>query len=171
MDVFAAMANRHSYRGPFTAQPVSREHLRQIVVAALQSPSANNTQTTAWLIVDEPALLEGLRAVAPDSVTLRSAPAVLVTLVDKAASGGLVAVNYGAAVENALLAATGLGYATLWMEGWKNAPGSVQAVEKLLQVPEDLVPTVLIPLGVPAEPVTAREKRPFEERAWWNLCR
>jgi hypothetical protein len=44
----------------------------------------------------------------------------------------------------------------------------VDAVAKLLGLPDSLVPTVLIPLGVVADAYAIREKRPFEERAWWN---
>ncbi len=172
MQVLETIAKRYSYRGAMEPTPVPREHLRQIVQAGLQAPSAANTQTTAYVIVDDPQVLAGLAAIVPNSDPLRTAPAVLVVLVDRhdpqSERADFGPVNYGASVENALLAATGLGYATLWMEGWKRGEGAVAAVAQLLGIPDELVPTVLIPLGRAAVPGSPREKRPFEERAWWN---
>jgi nitroreductase len=48
MDLFDAIARRASYRGPFAARPVPREHLKIIVQAGLQAPSACNEQTPAF---------------------------------------------------------------------------------------------------------------------------
>ncbi|RMG04478.1 MAG: nitroreductase, partial [Planctomycetota bacterium] len=58
MDVFEAIRRRHSYRGPFTDAPVPREDLRKIVEAGIRAPSGKNEQTTSFVIVDDPALLE-----------------------------------------------------------------------------------------------------------------
>jgi len=172
MDVLEAIAKRHSYRGPFKDQPVPREDLERIVRAALQAPSASNSQTTSFVIVDDPAKLARLAEIVPNSVPVQTAKAVIVTCVDwhdpQSEQPDFSAVNYGAAVENLMLAATGLGYAALWMEGWKRTPGAQKAVADLLGLPDSLVVTVLIPLGVAEQPGQAREKRPFNERAWWN---
>ena len=54
MDVFEAIAKRHSYRGPFKDQPISREDLRRIVQAGIQAPSGGNRQTTTFVIADDP---------------------------------------------------------------------------------------------------------------------
>ncbi len=172
MDVMQAIATRYSYRGAFKGQPVPKEHLRQIVEAGLKAPSASNTQTTSYVIVDDPELLAGLGNIIPNSLPIKTAPAVLVVLVDwhdpQSDRADFGPVNYGASVENVLLAATGMGYATLWMEGWKRAEGAVAAVAALLNIPVAYVPSVLIPLGIAEEPGSPREKRPFDERAWWN---
>lgn len=172
MDVLEAIAKRYSYRGPFKDQPVPREDLQRIVQAGLQAPSAGNGQTTSFVIVDDPAKLARLAEIVPNSVPIQTAKAVIVTCVDwhdpQSERPDFGPVNYGAGVENVLLAATGLGYATLWMEGWKRAEGAQKAVAALLGLPDSLVVTVLIPLGVAEQPGQPREKRPFNERAWWN---
>lgn len=54
MDLFEAVARRHSYRGPYTDQPVPREDLRKIVQAGIQAPSGRNEQTTSFVIIDDP---------------------------------------------------------------------------------------------------------------------
>lgn len=45
MDLFTAIAQRHSYRGPFTDQAIPREDLQQIVQAGIVAPSGKNEQT------------------------------------------------------------------------------------------------------------------------------
>lgn len=172
MEVLEAIAKRYSYRGPFKDQPVPREDLERIVRAGLQAPSAGNRQTTSYVIVDAPEKLRRLAEIVPNSVPLQTAKAVIVACVDRHDPSSefpdFTAVNYGASVENVLLAATGLGYATLWMEGWKRNEGAVEAVASLLGLPDSIRPQVLIPIGIPEQPGTPREKRPFNERAWWN---
>ena len=53
MDVFEAIAKRHSYRGPFRDRAVPRADLERIVQAGLQAPSGKNAQTTSFVIVDD----------------------------------------------------------------------------------------------------------------------
>ncbi len=172
MDVFEAIAKRYSYRGAFRDVPVPREDLERIVRAGLAAPSASNTQTTSFVIVDDSAKRRRLAEIIPNSLPLSTAQAVIVACYDRpdpqSEMADFTAVNYGAAVENVMLALTGLGYAALWMEGWKRAEGAQAAVAQLLGVPDSLVVQVLIPLGVPETPGQPREKRPFHERAWWN---
>lgn len=172
MDLFAAIAKRHSYRGAFTDQPVPWEDLHRIVQAGLQAPSGYNAQTTSFVIVDDPALLARLSAMNPGSVAIETAKAVLAVCMDKPdpASGRIFfgPENYGAAVENVLLAITALGYASVWIDGWLRSEGHAEAVAELVGAPGDVEVRVILPIGVPAEPGQQREKRPFEERAWRN---
>ena len=53
MELFEAIAKRHSYRGPFRDLPVDRADLRHIVEAGLLAPSGKNGQTTTFVIVDD----------------------------------------------------------------------------------------------------------------------
>jgi nitroreductase len=166
------IASRYSYRGAFTDAPVPRKDLERIVQAGLQAPSASNTQTTSYVIVDDAGKLARLAEILPNSEPIRTAKAVIVVGVDRhdprSERADFGPVNYGASVENVLLAATGLGYATLWMEGWKRTEGAVAAVKSLVGLPDEIIVQVLIPIGVAAQPGQPREKRPFAERAWWN---
>jgi nitroreductase len=172
MDLFAAIARRHSYRGAFTAQPVPSEDVRRIVEAGLRAPSGYNAQTTSFVIVDDPDLLARLSAMNPDSVAIKTAPVVLLVCMDKPDPEseriffGLE--NYGAAVENMLLAVTALGYASVWIDGWLRTEGRDQAVAGLVGAPGSVEVRVILPIGVPDEPGEQRAKRPFAERAWRN---
>jgi nitroreductase len=172
MDVLQAIAARYSYRGAFTDEPIPHEDLERIVQAGLQAPSASNTQTTSYVIIEDSEKLTRLADIIPNSEPIRTAKAVLVVGADRhdpqSERADFGPVNYGASVQNVLLAATGLGYATLWMEGWKRTEGAIEAVTKLVGLPDTIQVQVLIPMGVAAQPGQPREKRPFGERAWWN---
>jgi len=71
-------------------------------------------------------------------------------------------------VENMLLAITALGYATVWLDGALRYNRIAERIGEMLSVPPDRQVRILLPLGIPAEPGTQREKLPFEKRAWFN---
>lgn len=67
-----------------------------------------------------------------------------------------------------LLAATALGYATVWMDGMTKAPVANAAIARLLNVPEGKTVRTILPLGVPAETSAPKPRKSFEERASYN---
>ncbi|MBF0494092.1 MAG: nitroreductase family protein, partial [Candidatus Omnitrophica bacterium] len=73
-----------------------------------------------------------------------------------------------ASVENMLLAATALGYASVWIEGWLMLEGRAAKIGKVLNVPGNKVIKIMLPIGVPDEKMPQKERKPFEERAWFN---
>ena len=173
MDLFEAIGRRHSYRGPFRDQPVPRDDLRRIVQAGLQAPSGRNMQTTAFVIVDDLALVRQIGALHATNVAMHTARAMIACIIDRAPAavyeGHSFAVeDCAAAVENMLLTTTALGYATVWTDGWLRLENRAATIGALLGVPDDKVIRVLLPLGVPAEAWPQKEKKPFEERAWFS---
>jgi nitroreductase len=170
MDVFDAIARRHSYRGGFTDAPVPEAALRRIVQAGLQAPSGCNGQTTTFVIVTDPELIAGLAGIV-DKQVVREAKAIVVCVVEHRPvfQGKSFAVeDCAAAVENILLAVTALGYATVWIDGVLRSEDRAGRIAALLGVPDGLEVRIILPLGVPSEPGQQKEKKPFAERAWFN---
>ena len=171
MELFDAIQKRHSYRGGFLAQAVPRRDLRRMVQAGLQAPSGYNGQSTSFVVVDEPSLLAAVADIVPGDV-VRHAPALIVCIADPLATRdrtfSFFIEDYAAAVENVLLAATALGYATVWIDGSLRSERRAERLGSLLGVPEGLEVRVILPVGVPAEERAQREKKPFAERAWFN---
>jgi len=173
MDVFEAIAGRHSYRGPFKEDPVPREDLRRIVEAGLLAPSGMNRQTTTFVIVDDAALVAKIAAMHPSNQAVQQAKAIIACVVDadpSAVHEGLTfeVEDCAAAVENMLLAVTALGYATVWIDGWLRGEGRAETIGEMLGLPQGKVVRVILPVGVPKEKRTQPEKMPFEERTWLN---
>lgn len=173
MDVFEAIASRHSYRGPFHDQQIPQDDLRRIVQAGLQAPSGKNAQTTTFVIVDAPDLIAEIRRMHPVQKAMQQAPAYIACIVDKEPEAVYETHSFqiedcAAAVENMLLAITALGYATVWIDGWLRLQGRAAKIGALLGVPEEKVVRVVLPVGLPVKKHHQKEKKPFEERAWFN---
>ena len=173
MDLFEAIAKRHSYRGPFGDRAVPREDLERIVQAGIQAPSGCNEQTTLFVMIDDPELISGIRAMHTRNQAMQQARAYIACVVDHSAPAVYGAHSFqvedcAAAVENMLLAVTALGYATVWIDGWLRRDDRAERLGALLGVPEGKVVRIILPLGVPAETHQQAAKKPLEERAWFN---
>jgi nitroreductase len=173
MDLFDAIAKRHSYRGPFAATRITREDLQKIVQAGIDAPSAKNEQVTSFVIVDDPQLLRELAAIISRPVC-ETAAAMIVCVTDPRPILGehsFAMEDCAASAENMLLAITALGYATVWIGGMFRDDASCGAagrVSRLLGVPAGKIVRVILPVGVPVEQDAPKEKLPFVQRAWFN---
>lgn len=170
MDLFEAVEKRHSYRGEFEATKVPEEHLRKIVSAGIAAPSGCNAQTTSFIIVDDESLMTSLREMVPNGAMKTAPNAIVVFSEERVVFKGLSfgKEDYSAAVENILLAITALGYASVWVDGVLRRDNRAERVAELLGIPDKYTVAVVLPLGIPVETKLQKEKKPFEERAWFN---
>ncbi len=173
MDLFTAIERRYSYRGPFREDRIPREDLERIVKAGLAAPSGKNAQTTSFVIVDDPVLVETIGSMHPENLALQQAKALIACVIDRRPEAVYEGHSFqvedcAAAVENMLLAVTALGYGSVWIDGWLRREGRAEKIAGLLGLPEGKAVRVLLPVGVPAEEGPRKEKRPFSHRAWFN---
>lgn len=173
MDVFEAIAKRHSYRGPLKDQSIPRSDLQRIVQTGIQAPSGKNAQTTTFVIVDQPEVVREIGRMHPSNVAVQQAQALIACVVDHDPTAIYEGYNFqiedcAAAVENMLLAITALGYATVWIDGWLRVENRAERIGELLGVPSTKRIRVLLPIGVPVEEWPQKDKLPFERRAWFN---
>ncbi len=172
MELFEAFAERHSYRGAFKNMPVPREDLNKIVEAGIAAPSGCNAQTTSFAIVDDPAILAEIRGLI-SMAAVQTAPAIIAVIMREQPTYrgmGFEVQDYSAAVENMLLAITGLGYASVWLDGVLRTRGIAEKIGSLLNVPrgQDMTVTVILPVGIPGEKGRQNDRLPFEQRVWYN---
>ena len=173
MDVFEAIAKRHSYRGPFRDQMIPRDDLRRIVQAGLQAPSGKNVQTTRFVIVDDANLVRKIAGMPALNTAMQQAKAYIACIVDlrpEAVYEGhaFQVEDCAAAVENMLLAITALGYATVWVDGWLRVQKRAETIGNLLGLPEGKIIRIILPIGVPEEAWPQKEKMPFAARVSFN---
>ncbi len=171
MNIFEIINSRHSYRGKYKPIPVPKEDLRKIMEAGLSAPSGCNKQTVSLIAVDDGELLSRLMGVI-DPPVAQTAPAVICVLTQRinAYRDKCFAVqDYSAAIENMLLMITALGYESCWYEGHITDDDRIcDKMAEVLGVPDGYELVCLLPVGVPAEEISAPKKRSFEERAWFN---
>lgn len=174
MDVFEAIRKRHSYRGPYEQDtPVPRDDLRMIVEAGMRAPSGMDRQTTEFVIVHDEELVKTIRDMNDRNMAMQQAVAYIACLVDKDIAPSSKGMSFdvedcAAAVENMLLAITALGYASVWVDGWLRGDNRGDTIAGMLGAPETKTVRVILPVGKPIEKWLQKEKKPFDQRAWFN---
>jgi nitroreductase len=147
-----------------------RAHLRQIVEAGMLAPSPANVQACEFVLVNDPETLRQIGEIG-DSMPLRTAPAMIVLVVDPhrlARGSARYLEDYACTTTQMLLAATALGYAAGWVDGMFRDPAKRTPVCELLGIPDDRLMIVVVPVGRPAVEGPRRPKKPFAQRASWN---
>jgi nitroreductase len=171
MDVFEAIAKRHSYRAGFLKQKIERGDLKKIVEAGIRAPSGCNAQTTSFVIVDDRDLIAEIARILEDKRVVRESSAVIVCVMEErevyhGMSFGVE--DCSAAVENILLAITAMGYATVWLDGALRIERRAARIAELLGVPDGREVRVVLPVGRPEEDWPQKERLPMSDRAWFN---
>ncbi len=171
MDVFQAIDARASYRGAYRNEPVPREHLDAIMAAGCAAPSGCNKQTTSFIAVDDPRLLDELKAIVDPPIGA-TAPAWILVLTRRIAAYRDRCFNvqdYSAAIENMLLAIKALGYDSCWYEGHVTDEDDIGGqLARRLGVPGPYRLICVLPVGIAADPVRRPKKLPLAQRAWYN---
>lgn len=171
-DFFDVVHARRSYRHAFEDVPVEPRDLRAILDAGLAAPSGKNQQTTSFVVVDDAELLAKIRPLFP-AKAIQQAPVLIVCIVDAEPEPVFHEYSFqmedcAAAVQNMLLAITALGYASVWVDGALRLEGRAETIGGWLGLPAGKLVQVLLPVGRPAEAVSAPAKKPFGERVFFN---
>jgi nitroreductase len=157
MELLEGIYTRRSVR-QFTAQPVEREHLLEIIKAGTWAPSGLNNQPWRFVIVQGKAVRDNLAKLTKYHFVIEAAPACVAVFIDKSVMYHGVKDHQamGACIQNMLLAAHALGLGAVWLgEILKNAEG----VRTLLGVPGDLELMAVVALGHPASMRHASTRR------------
>ena len=170
MDFFTTIAQRYSHRTAYLPIAIPDEDLAKIVDAGIRAPSGCNAQTTNFIIVINP-ILKAEIAKLFNSEAVNTAPAIIVAHTEKVTFDfGLdfELEDYGAAIENILLAATALGYASLWLDGGTRLNGTDAALAKILDLPKERQVRTIMPIGIPKTPGKQAPRKPEAERVQWK---
>ena len=169
MNFFEAIKSRHSYRAAYADTTVPETDLIKILDAGIRAPSGCNAQTTSFILVTSSELRAKISALF-NAEPVKTAPALIIVLTEKVTFDfGLdfELEDYGAAVENILLAATALGYASCWYDGMTRL-GNAKALAELLEVPQGKQLRAILPLGVPLKQGVQAGRNTFESRVDWR---
>ena len=178
MDTLETILERTSYRGAYLATPVPRADMETILRAGLAAPSGCNKQTTSMIGIDDPALVKKLyEAIAPAEADGKhpvggTSPAMVCVLTRRIIAYGertYFIHDYAAAIQNMLLAAVALGYQSCWVEGHITDTDKIgRQMADVLGVPPEYELVCYLPIGIASDALRHVEKKPFEERAWFN---
>jgi len=162
MDFFDVVRLRRSVRA-FANRMLEEDKLRIILESANRAPSAGNSQAYEIYVVRQPADRKALARAALGQDYVAEAPVSLVFCVHP----GRMSPRYGErgsrlyAVQDAtiactfaMLAATALELATVWIGAFGE-----KEVQRVIRVPEDVVPVAILPIGYQGEFPAATPRR------------
>jgi nitroreductase len=151
MDVTKAILSRRSIR-KYTEEPVSDDDVEALLIAAMHAPSAVNEQPWHFVIIKDRKTLEEIPRLSPTAPMVKYAAVAIAVCADKNREKfpGLWALDCSAAAENILLEATGRRLGAVWTAVYPFEE-RVKAIKELLNLPADVIPLCIIPIGRPAE--------------------
>lgn len=134
----------------YTSERIGAKELKTLLEAAMAAPSASNRKPWHFIIITDRGILDELAKVHPYGSMLAEAPLGIAVCGDTHISPRYWVQDCSAATENLLLAAAALGLGAVWL-GVHPRERRVNAIRKVLKIPENIVPLNLISIGHPAE--------------------
>lgn len=157
MNTLDAIKSRRSIRKYDLETNVSREHITQMLEAAMMAPSACNTRPWEFVVVESREVKGKIMQVMPYTQMLATAPVAIVICgrpdLQKNICEGFWTHDCGADAQNILLAAKDLGYGTCWC-GCYPLTQRVEDMQKVLSV--NSIPFAVIAVGKADETPDAR---------------
>ncbi len=156
MDLFETIEKRRMVRQFHPDQPITDEELNTLLQAGIRAPSAGNGQAWHFVVVRDERTRHRLATEAGHQRFIDQAPVTIVVCADLAraeekygarGSSTYVLQETAAAVENMLLTAVALGLGACWVGAF-----SEESAAEILELPEQLRPVAMLPIGHPAEP-------------------
>jgi nitroreductase len=166
MDVLEAIKGRRSIRA-FKSQNVSAEIIEKLVDAARWAPSAGNIQPWEFIIVRKPEIKRRLAEAALGETFIEEAPVVIVVCANENRSSQGYGIrgktlyciqDTAAAIQNIHLAAYSLGLGTCWIGAFRE-----EEAREILNIPHEVRPVAIIPVGYPAESPSPPSRRPINQ--------
>jgi len=137
----------------------------------MAAPSASNCQPWHFVVINDRSKMIEITKIHPYAQMLRTSNAAILIVGDTILEHGpgYWTVDCGAATENILLAAHGLGLGAVWL-GIYPRESRINAFRELFHLPGNIQPFALVSIGFPAE-----EKQPSNrfhpERVHYNSWR
>jgi len=165
MELYQAIKNRRSIRS-FKEKKISEDGIEKLIDALRWAPSAGNLESRKFYFIFNNEIKQKLAQAALGQSFIAQAPLVVVGCADNK-----ITQRYGergkdlysicdvsAAIENMLLMAYDQGLGTVWIGAFDE-----KKVAEILELPENLRPIAIIPVGYPNENPFPPERKDKEE--------
>lgn len=169
MDLFEAIEKRFCYRKEMDPAEIPLDDLKKIVQAGLDAPSGVNAQTTGFVIIRDPNVVEEIRKMPQANGSMATAPAYIACHIAKKPVESYRDISFeiedcAASVENMFLATTALGYGTVWIDGWLRNDNRAARISELTGLEDDRVIRIILPIGKMLQQQERKAKKTFDER-------
>ena len=158
---FDCIMTRTSCRS-FTDERPTEEQIDSLLQAAMAAPTARNAQPWQIIVVTDRDILDTIAATCKNIKMAADAPMAFVacgdlTIAEKKGGDEFWDQDLSAVTENILLAAHSMGFGAVWC-GIYPVQERVDFVQKLLELPETVVPLSIIPIGRPKNTLSPKDK-------------
>lgn len=150
MDAIECIMTRRSCRS-FTAEAVSETEIETLLKCAMQSPTADNTQSWKFVVVQESEILNKIAGFHPYGGFLKHTPLGILICGDISISPDMWIQDASIAGQTILLAAHALGLGGCWLIVHPE-PKIAKGFRDLLKIPGNIQPLGFLALGHPSKP-------------------
>lgn len=166
-----AIFTRKSTR-KYTSDKISDEIIEDLLRAAMCAPSAGNQQPWQFIVIDDKNILGEIPKYHQYAQMLKEANAAIVVCGDTSVEKykGYWVQDCSAATENILLEAEDKGLGAVWLGVYPNNERVVN-IQRLLNIPEHIIPLSIVSLGYPAEnrsPQDRFDAKKIHRNAWYG---
>jgi nitroreductase len=152
-DAITAILTRRSIRD-YTPHPVPEEMIRLLLEAGMSAPSAFDERSTEFIVINDRHILDEIQKFNPKRLQLKKATVAIMVCGNQAKEKnkgqGFWQLDGAVASENILIAANALGLGAVWTAIYP-FQDRIPKVQKMLNLPDQVIPLTIIPLGYPAE--------------------
>lgn len=176
MELLEGLKTRRSIRQYNQEAKIPHEDIEKILAAASYAPSAHNKQPWHFVVIEDKEKLASLRTLQPWTSFAKNASCVVLVCGDTDESfhrekenehWNYADIDATLAAYGVLLAAHGLGYGACFC-GAAPMPLVIENLQKAFNLPENIRPVAIIPLGVPAETPKQPETRYSPNKVHWE---
>lgn len=163
METLEAIKTRRSIR-QYKKEAVPDDILKEILEAGMSGPTGGNNKPWQFIILNDPEILQKIPKVHSGAPFTPDAPLAILVCGDLEKYPGLMEefldvwiIDCSIAAQNILLAAHGKGLGAVWT-GVYPMEERVNGLKALLELPENIIPLVLIVIGYPAEQLPVEDR-------------
>ncbi|MCL2026790.1 MAG: nitroreductase family protein [Leptospirales bacterium] len=158
MDTLESIMSRRSIR-KFKLQSAPDDVVQKVVEAGFAAPSAHNQRPCHFIIIDDRDILNKIAEINPHAKMLATAAFAITICFDDSPKPipSLLIDDCAAAAENMLIAATSLGYGSVWV-GIHHDEVKQKNAKAVLKLPDGVRITAIVAVGIADETPAPRAK-------------
>ncbi len=167
METLQAILTRRSIK-KYTSKKISQDQIETILKAAMYAPSAKNSQPWHFIVLEDRNDIDQIHKLNPRNEMMLQAPAAIIVCGDSSIEPNIdnLVMSCSAAAQNALLAVHSLGLGSVWVSAYP-IKDIIEGIKKYFNLPENIVPFSVIPVGYPDE-VKENDDRFHKEKIHLN---
>jgi len=170
--VLKVIKSRKSVRS-YKQHNVDRETLLELVKAGMAAPSAKNYQPWMFIIITIKETIKQISDIIPGSLALPQVDSAILIcgtpdVYPPYVNPEFWKLDCSAATQNILLAAESMGLGAVWTAIYP-FPGIITGIKELLNIPENVHPFVVIPVGLPTGEDIPKDKFNPDKIKWETL--